>query len=171
MITFANRREMPIWNVSVQKLMYFAHASFLIRQSRPLIRGAFEAWEYGPVCRPVYNELKSYGREPITTLIQRVDPFTGEITMPALDGDIEADDHIAGIMRTMGHLHPNQLISLSHVRDGAWYEVWNKAKTGATVGNRISDKLTVERFHKLKLVLTDAPAQGGMDEATPFAGN
>lgn len=171
MIEFALKRNKPIWNVSIQKLMYFAHASFLIRNDRPLINGVFEAWEYGPVCRPIYDVLKRYGRKPVSKKIERVDPFSGEISVPQVEGDISALDQVEDVMRTMLHIHPSQLIELSHVDGGAWSVVWDKSRTGATVGNRISDQLTREKFGKLKVAMPINFELGGIDEATPFAGD
>lgn len=171
MIAFAALRDIPLWNVSIQKLLYFAHASFLVRKNRPLVKGCFEAWEFGPVSRPVYDALKKYGREPVNLPITRTDPFSGETTQPAMSSDIEAVDEVESVMRTMSHLSPSQLIRLSHVDEGAWSVVWNKSKTGATLGNRITDELTVERYSRLKISLSNCNSEGGIDEAAPFAGD
>ncbi len=171
LIDAAHQAHIPVRNVSIQKLLYFAHASFLVHHRRPLVRGAFEAWEYGPVCRPIYDALKGYGRNPITALITRRDPFTGqEAALPLLEDSV-ARSHIHHVMHVMGRATPSQLISLSHVDGGAWSIVWNKSKTGATVGNRIDDELTIATFGKLKVALKPAEAQEGLDEATPFAGD
>ncbi len=171
MIIYARRRDIPIWNVSIQKLMYFAHAAFLVRTGRPLVHGAFEAWEYGPVCRPIYDALKQHGRQVIAETIVRRDPFSGIVSTPVVEDDIEAEDQIEAVMRSMGHLHPNQLIRLSHVEGGAWSIVWNKSKTGATIANRIDDQLTVDTFTKLKISVQGSGDEGEIDEATPFAGD
>lgn len=171
MIQYAKRRGIPIWNVSIQKLMYFAHAAFLVRTGRPLVLGAFEAWEFGPVCRPIYDALKLHGRSMVTETIIRRDPFSGVESVPVIEDDIEAQDQVEEVMRSMGHLHPNQLIRLSHVEGGAWSIVWNKSKTGATVANRIDDQLTIDTFTRLKISVRCSGDEGGIDEATPFAGD
>lgn len=171
LIACANRMGIPVRNVSLQKLLYFAHASFLVHYRRPLIRGVFEAWEYGPVCRPIYDALKSYGRNEVTASIKRRDPFTGAVSeLPPLDDSL-ALRHIENVMHGMGHASPSQLIRLSHVDGGAWSIVWNKAKTGATVGNRIDDELTKATFGKMKVVLRPSQPEEGFDEAAPFAGD
>jgi hypothetical protein len=71
----------------------------------------------------------------------------------------------------MGHLSPSQLIELSHCSGGAWHEVWNKSKTQATIGNRIDDTLTVNRFYRLKMPMRESSQRGDPDEATPLAGD
>ena len=170
-IACAQRMEVPIRNISVQKLLYFAHAAFLVHHRRPLVRGVFEAWEFGPVCRSIYDALKHYGRNEITSPIQRTDPFTGiSSALPEL-ADPLAIRHIEHLMHVMGHASPSQLISLSHVPGGAWSIVWNKAKTGATVGNRIDDDLTIKTFGRLKVALQPSQENEVLDEASPFAGD
>lgn len=171
MIAYARARRVPLWNVSIQKLLYFAHASFLVRHKQPLIRGYFEAWEYGPVCRPVYDALKGYGRNQVTELLSRADPFSGKRSMIEPPSELAAQDQIAEIIRTMGYLTPHQLISLSHVREGAWWLVWNKAQTHATLGNRIDDSLIVERFAKLKVALVRHSGMGDTVEDRPITGD
>lgn len=170
MIEFALEDGLHLPNVSVQKLLYFAHASYLVRNRRPLVSSLFEAWEYGPVCRPVYDALKQYGRASVPKKIEQVDIFTGEIEEFEFSGDRRTRFHIEGIMMNLGHLSPGQLIDLSHAKDGAWHAVWNKSKTGATIGNTIDDKLTEERFAFLKMPI-NTPTRGDPDEATPIAGD
>ena len=171
MIDYSFRRNRPIFNVSIQKLMYFAHAAFLIRAKRPLINGTFEAWEFGPVSRPIYHELKQYGRGAISGLIKTKDLFSAEESEPRIFDDIDALDQIADVMRSMSDLHPNQLIRLSHVDGGAWSVVWNKSRTGATIGNMISDELIREKFGRMKVTLPIDFDGGMVDETAPFAGD
>ena len=171
-IEIAHRERFPVYNVSVQKLLYFAHASHLVSERKPLVRGAFEAWEFGPVCRPIYDALKEFGRKPIDRKIFRIDPLSAEVVELEKLDDPVAKFHVESIMRSLGRTHPNQLISLSHVPGGAWSVVWNKGRTGVTIGNRIDDTLTRETFGRYKIALADpASHEEPLDEAAPFAGN
>ena len=53
--------------MKLQKLVYFAHAWYLIYQDGgKLINEAIEAWSYGPVINSVYHEFKHNGRNSIT---------------------------------------------------------------------------------------------------------
>ncbi len=171
MIAIGNRRGLNLPNVSIQKLLYFAHASYLVQYKRPLVRGVFEAWDFGPVCPTIYHALKHHERAPVREPIQKVNPFTGEVTEVETLNDDDALLHLQIVLKTMGDLSPGQLIELSHSPEGAWDVVWNKSKTGTTVGNRIDDILTVSRFSRLKIPLRDASTYGETDEATPFTGN
>ena len=169
MIAIGNRRGIKLTNVAIQKLLYFAHASFWIEFNRPLIDGVFEAWEYGPVCPPIYHSLKQYGREAVSIPIQKHDLFTGEVTEITQPDDEDVRLHIGLILNRMGNLSPGHLIDLSHAKGGAWEEVWNKSKTNATISNRIHDTLTVERFSRLRMVVRNTTSFGDVDEASPLA--
>ena len=171
LLSAASQRGIRLTNVSVQKLLYFAHASFWVQFRRPLVNGVFEAWEYGPVCRAVYDALKQHGRSPIVDPIKRSNPFTGQGEKIAEIDDADAIFHVQNVIRTMGHLSASDLIELSHRPGGAWDEVWNKSKTKATIGNRIDDKLTLERFYRLKMPMRPQSQDGDIDEAAPLAGD
>jgi len=171
LIEYANRLGLSLSNLSIQKLLYFAHASYLATNETPLVRGSFEAWEYGPVCRTVYDSLKMYGRDAVTEPIARVDPFTGEVH--PIDGPTDelVRLHVLNIVKGLGRLPAGKLVDLSHSAGGAWKTVWDQSRQGATLGNRISDKLTKEKFFALKIDIQRPSNHGDSDEATPFAGD
>ena len=81
MIEYGKVRDYKLKNVSLQKLLYFCHAAYLVRHGKPLVSGYFEAWEYGPVHRTVYDALRQYGRQEVTKPIDRRDPFTGQVSV------------------------------------------------------------------------------------------
>ena len=170
-IASADRRAIKLTNLSIQKLLYFAHASALARYGKPLVKGVFEAWEFGPVCRPVYDALKQYGSRPVTELIERRDPISGETSVVKPPEDWRVLEHIDDVLKSIGHLSPGQLVDLSHAPNGAWEEVWNKSKSSPTIGNRIHDKLSAERFAFLKMPVNESSKFGDVDEATPITGD
>ena len=53
----ADRLAINITNLSLQKLLYFAHGLSLIEDGKPLVSGYFEAWQHGPVHPLVYLRL------------------------------------------------------------------------------------------------------------------
>ena len=57
--------EMPVTPMQVQKLTYFCHGWMLGLGYGPLFQDAVESWQYGPVIRAVYHQLKGYGRNPV----------------------------------------------------------------------------------------------------------
>jgi uncharacterized phage-associated protein len=48
-------------NKKLQKLSYYVCAWHLAIYGNPLSDITFEAWEHGPVCRPLYNRYRRYG--------------------------------------------------------------------------------------------------------------
>lgn len=52
--------DKPISNLQLQKILYFAHLESL-KKGEKLINEPFEAWNFGPVVRKVYNEFCIWG--------------------------------------------------------------------------------------------------------------
>lgn len=50
-----------ISNMKLQKLLYYAQGFAMATLGKPLFNEDFEAWEYGPVLRVVYDRFKQYG--------------------------------------------------------------------------------------------------------------
>lgn len=50
-----------ISNMKLQKLLYYAQGFAMATLGKPLFAEDFEAWEYGPVLRAVYDKFKQYG--------------------------------------------------------------------------------------------------------------
>jgi uncharacterized phage-associated protein len=65
MLDEGDRLLQPVTHLALQKLLYFAHALFLIERKRPLVSGYFEAWKNGPVHPAAYEAFKTAGRAPI----------------------------------------------------------------------------------------------------------
>ncbi len=78
MLNEADRDGTRVTNLALQKLLYFAHARYLIEATTPLVSGYFEAWQYGPVHPAAYRAFKSAGDRPIDFRAERQDPLTGQ---------------------------------------------------------------------------------------------
>src|SRR4051794_25170043 len=65
-------KRFDVTNLKLNKILFFLHAFHLVRNSRPLIKNHFEAWEHGPVVRVVYHEFKLFERAPITSLAKHL---------------------------------------------------------------------------------------------------
>lgn len=52
-------------NLKLQKLVYYAQAWHLALHDEEIFCENFEAWAYGPVCRPLYTDYRAYGRQAI----------------------------------------------------------------------------------------------------------
>ena len=155
----------------LQKLLYFAHARFLIATGKPLVSGFFEAWEHGPVHPTVYRSFRRAGTDPITFRAERVDLITGDrLTVPAPDSQV-ARDHLDFVMTMFGTTSAAQLREISHAKGAPWDVVVKKAQGSVTLGMRISDDLIKSCFHRHKVVVGVEPRSGEPLEDTPIAGD
>ncbi|MDI9364582.1 MAG: DUF4065 domain-containing protein [Flavobacterium sp.] len=58
--------ELPVTQMKLQKMLYFAQGIHLVLNDRkPLFEESFQAWKYGPVIPQIYHQYKFYGSQPI----------------------------------------------------------------------------------------------------------
>ena len=149
LIRVSNEAKNALPHVSIQKIVYLAHASHLYYRKRPLVNGAFEAWEFGPVNKAIWNELKNYGRTQVTAPIEKVDMWSGEVTIVAEPKDLLVITHLEEVYSKLKDKTPSQLISITHKKNGPWDCIWDKSRTEVTLSNRISDEVTYQRSGNL----------------------
>jgi uncharacterized phage-associated protein len=167
MLDEADRSGYRLTNLALQKLLYFAHAIFLIEQKCTLVSGYFEAWEYGPVHPATYQAFKQAGAEPINFRAQRLDVATGVRTEIAPPGDLQVKQHVARIMQSYGRMTPGRLVDISHAKGAPWEFTVNKERTSLAFGLRISDNVICERFKHHKVSIGHSPIAGEPREDTP----
>jgi uncharacterized phage-associated protein len=169
MLDEADRTGYRLTNLALQKLLYFAHAIFLIERKRPLMLGYFEAWEYGPVHPTVYQAFKSAGAAPISFRASRVDVASGVPVALALPENLPVRQHIARIMQSYGRMTPGRLVDIAHAKGAPWDFIANKGRTSMAFGLRIPDDVIVERFKHHKVSVGHLPIIGEPSEDTPLA--
>lgn len=109
----------PLTNLKIQKLVYFAHFISLTTFKIPLISDEIEAWTYGPVIPSLYQSLKNWKDQPISGNIAsndnaEVSPIACMIIESTWD---KLKSYSAG-----------QLVNISH-RDGSpWHRIWDNEK-------------------------------------------
>jgi uncharacterized phage-associated protein len=168
MVELAGRDGLSLTNLSLQKLLYFAHGYFLIRQRLPLVSGHFEAWTYGPVHPAVYHAFKGAGDRPITAPATARNVMSGEErAIPVLEV-FEVDEVLREVLRSLGRLSAGRLVDISHAPRGPWAQVVDKARTSVSLGMRISDKVTLEYFKHHKVAVGAESSIGEPDEDTPL---
>jgi uncharacterized phage-associated protein len=145
----ANARGCQVSNLKLQKLLFLCHAFYLVDTGRPLVRGSFEAWQYGPVHREAYDAFKQFGANPITEDAKKFDPLTGTRKSLALPSDQRVLDVVQRVIQFYGAKSPGELVELTHAVDGPWHYVVKAAQDSANIGLKISDSLIVERFKYL----------------------
>ena len=171
LLDLAQEEDLKVTNLALQKLLYFAHALFLIQNDRPLVQGAFEAWKHGPVHPAVYRAFKDAGKEPIRFRAVGRDIMTGQHRPLTTPNDPEARRCVCRVLDAYGHLSTRRLVDISHAPRGPWRAVVDAAKTSVALGMRIPDSVTRERFMYLKVVVGDEPRAGDLHEDAPLAGD
>lgn len=56
--------------MKLQKLLFFVTCLYQRYTGRRLLTESFQPWQYGPVCRSVYDEFKGFGGKPINRYAQ-----------------------------------------------------------------------------------------------------
>lgn len=171
MLDESDRIAQPVTHLALQKLLYFAHALFLIEQKRPLVSGYFEAWKNGPVHPAAYSAFKSAGRDPIRFRAMGINVATGARSRLAPPASPELQPHIARVMQSYGRMTPGRLVDISHAKDAPWQFIVDKGRTSLAFGLRIPDTVIVERFKHHKVSIGPAPTAGEPFEDAPFTGN
>lgn len=165
----AGRLGFRITNLSLQKLIYFSHGMFLIEKAQPLVKGHFEAWQYGPVHPGAYDAYKQAGNRAIDFRAQKLNPVTRKLAEFESITDPGCLATIVRVVSAYGGLTSGRLVELSHAANAPWAYVVNESKTRPMIGLRITDQIIRERFRFHKIALGTVPRSGDPDEDAPFA--
>jgi uncharacterized phage-associated protein len=118
----------------LQKILFFVHAWHLGKYDEPLIGQPFEAWQYGPVVRVVYDQLKKYKSGSVTEKLMKLDVQTGSMVEARADFLDEKARFLRHLFEYYHGFHPYNLVDLTHEKDGPWDKVWRKAGDSAVAG-------------------------------------
>ncbi len=151
----AEEQNISITNLSLQKLLYFVHGWFCSIYNEPLIKNKFEAWQYGPVQRVIYDQFKVVKDQPIRGIRATfINPLNGndEYREPNVEPDHRS--MISAILEKYGRYSAGELVEESHAEDGPWEFVWKQAEESIYPGMKIPDALIIDHFKRLKPILT-----------------
>jgi uncharacterized phage-associated protein len=146
----AELARQPVTNLTLNKIIYFAHGWHLTLKGEPLQREVFEAWEYGPVLRSVYAAFRSNRYQPIENRALYLDLATGAEVYRPPSIDDETSEFLRQTIPSYLHLTPWQLVQMSHEADGPWAAAVHRNK-GGTRGARIPDDGIRLYFDKIRL--------------------
>jgi uncharacterized phage-associated protein len=147
----ARSRKLRITNLKLQKLLFLCHAFYLVEKRNPLVRGSFEAWQYGPVHREAYEAFKQFGAKPITAEAEKFDPVAATRIKVAAPKDQAVIDIVGRVIQFYGALSPGRLVELTHAKDGPWDWIVRQASTDANIALKIDNQIILERFKYLWL--------------------
>ena len=107
-------------NLQVQKILYICHVVYYGQNKKLLIRGEFQAWDYGPVHPDLYHFLKKYGADPIP-----------EHAFNKIE-DLKYSKHekelklISDGSETFGAESGPKLVAMTHWDKGAWADKYRR---------------------------------------------
>ena len=132
-----------ITQMHVQKFVYLAHGFYLAATDKPLIAEHFEAWNFGPVVRRLYDALKTYGREPIGRLILWGDdsPFgfdrRDEMAVAKLTNS--ETDVVDRVWAVYSPFTAFQLSALTHMKGTPWADQFKHGENNIIENFRIRE--------------------------------
>ena len=133
---FLHHEEMT--HKKLQKLCYYAQAWSLALNDSKMFNGEFEAWVHGPVNRPLWNQLKSFGYSIIPS-----NHFNG-VAKPILSKP--AYDVLESVWSTYGKFSGFDLERLSHSE-----KPWKEARNGLDefeATNRVISQQTMKDYYR-----------------------
>ena len=167
----ADRLSITVTNLSLQKLLYFAHGLSLIEDGKPLVSGYFEAWRHGPVHPLVYRAFKDGGRMPIGFRASGIEVLTGQSReLPAIDNP-QAIRFILKVLIAYGRLSPGSMVDVTHAKNGPWDFIVGKSKNSVVLAMRIPDDVISERFKNHLIPVNAKTPRDGPHEDIPFGRN
>ncbi len=170
LLDLAAQDGLEVSNLALQKLLYFAHGNFLIQTGQPLMQGGFEAWNNGPVHPAVYHAFKAAGASAIQERATGRNVMTGEVRHLQLPSTPDVQRHLKSVLAAYGHLSPGLLVAISHAPGGPWAFVRDRATNAVSLGARIPDSLTKERFRFMKVAVRQSTQEVMLAEDAPLAG-
>ena len=143
----ADLRQIPVTNLSLNKIAYFFHAEHLASEGIGLVSAKIEAWKYGPVYREIYNQFKTNQNLPIKNRAKSINKKLGILEVCSLDFEEHTWNKLKQWSDIYLKLSPFQLVELSHIPNGAWDQVYHH--TGkSNPGMHISNEIIVSTFRR-----------------------
>jgi len=151
-LDLADDDGLPLTQLALLKIIYFAHGWYLAAKDRPLVTQPVEAWQYGPVIKVVRDAFKDCGKKPINQRAERLILSTGEYQLVIPDIQPEDAQFIVSVYRTYRDFDGLELSDLTHVSNSPWDRVWNPRSTSGGLGLRIKNDDIKSYFLSLKSI-------------------
>ncbi len=126
--------QVELTQMSLLKIIFYAHGWYLASKGAPLFRQPVEAWEYGPVVKVVRDAFKEFKKRPINKYAERLDLMSGEfVAVPAQLAD-EDEEFVASVFATYSKHSAFELSDMTHEAGSPWDKVWNTDKALGRLG-------------------------------------
>jgi uncharacterized phage-associated protein len=124
-LALAQERGDALTPMQILKLVYISHGWMLGLYGRPLISDDVEAWQYGPVIRPLYGKLRAYQGRPVTNMI----PL--KTSDSALDA--EEDNVVQQVYDLYGSKTGPALSRITHAPRTPWSLTYREGEFGKVI--------------------------------------
>lgn len=146
----ADERRQEITNLDLQKIVYFLHGHYLTEFHEPLVIDEFEAWNYGPVHRTLYEAFREYNETAIEGRAFAFDPVRRQRReMPALS-DPKVVNAISRLLDYYLDMPTYLRVQITHSEGTPWSRTVSAADIRPNVGMKIPNQLIEEYFEGAK---------------------
>ena len=151
LLDYAAEKKMEVTLLWLQKVIFYAHGWYLSKKERPLVVQEFEAWEYGPVVRSLWDALKGSGKKPLppSARAKRFDVIENAYKDIDDQLDEEAKLFLKEIFDAYSLADAFDLSNATHVAGSPWDQIWNAPNGSVTVGMKMSND-EIRRWFKGK---------------------
>lgn len=118
--------------LQLMKIVYLCHGWLLGIKGRPLVNDAFEAWQYGPVSRELYEAVRHYRSSPVTVVKGA----------KALSLDSDEFEVVNNVIDFYAKFDGLRLSALTHEPRSPWDITWSSAGKNAPISNDL-----IEHFY------------------------
>ncbi len=146
----AENKGKAITNLDLQKILYFVHGHYLVQFHEALVVDEFEAWNYGPVHRTVYDVFKEYNDMPIEGRALAFDPVRRQKReLPQLT-DGKAISIIHRVLDYYLDMPTFLRVQMTHSEGTPWTRTVQAAEKRPNLGMKISNQLIEECFEGIE---------------------
>lgn len=123
-LMLAKERGDALTPMQILKLVYIAHGWMLGLYGRPLIEDAVEAWQYGPVIRPLYAQLRKYRGGPVEEMLN----VSEDENLDEIEQDI-----VCQVYDLYGNETGPALSRITHAKDTPWSITYRSGEFGTII--------------------------------------
>lgn len=145
-LKLANDAGQDVTQMSLLKIVFYAHGWYLASKGVALFRQPVEAWEHGPVIKVVRDAFKIFGNKPIKKFAEKVDLETGECVPVGCDLSHEDRIFVENVFKQYGRISAFDLSDMTHEPGSPWDRVWNSKAPIGRLGLRIKNEEIREYF-------------------------